>query len=145
MSSTRALAAAIHALVPDGPTYTLFLDQAKPNENGLYPAKALPWIVLAVHLPNPASQSLAGARQAERVRVTATVAGLTRESVRGTYDKLTQALDGALPVADGWNLTRVREESSTDILEDPDLTLTEANRLVLYTVVTYQLTATRTT
>lgn len=139
MSSILALSDAIEAVFPEG---TLF-EAVKPNENEQYVESAFPWTVARVQIPNTLSRSMAGTRHAQRVRITVTIAGITFASVRVIVNKLDLVLEGARPTAVGWSLSPVRMLNARDIVEDETITLTTANRHPVYTVLEYELTATR--
>lgn len=139
MSSILALSDAIEAVFPEG---TLF-EAVKPNENEQYVESAFPWTVARVQMPNTLSRSMAGTRHAQRVRITVTIAGITFASVRVIVNKLDLVLEGARPTAVGWSLSPVRMLNARDIVEDETITLTTANRHPVYTVLEYELTATR--
>lgn len=140
--SALVLADAIEALI--SPDLNVFTDAAKLGERDTTTANALPWVVLRVHLPNHLPRALAGTKHGATVTIRTTIAGSTGDSVRVIYDRLVQDLEGARPRADGWRTSPIRETFSTDIAEDPDVTLIESNRHVVFSVVDWTLTVSRT-
>lgn len=137
--SILVLTDAIEALFPTGTRF----EAVKPNEDGEYVETMFPWTVARVQLPDTRSRALAGTRHAQRVRVSVTVAGVTFTSVRVIVDKLDPRLEGARATAKGWATSPLRRLNVRDITEDDSMTLTTANRHPVFTVLEYELTATK--
>lgn len=129
----------IEALFPDG---TLF-EAVKPNETDQYVENALPWTIARVQIPNTLSKSLAGTRHAQRVRITVTIVGLSFTSVRIIADRLDTTLEGARPIAHGWSVSPLRRLNARDITEDETITFTTSNRHPVFTIVEWELVATK--
>ena len=129
----------LEAIFPDG---TLF-EAVKPNETGQYVEDAFPWTIARVQIPNTLTRSMTGTRHAQRVRITVTIAGLSYTSVRVIIDKLDPILEGARPTVPGWSVSPLRRLNARDITEDETITLTGANRHPVFTIVEWELTATR--
>lgn len=129
----------IEALFPDG---TLF-EAVKPNENGQYVEDALPWTLARVQIPNTLTRSLTGTRHAQRVRITVTIAGMSFTSVRVIMDRLDPLLEGTRPITPGWSVSPLRRLNVRDITEDESITFTSSNRHPVFTVVEWELTATK--
>lgn len=129
----------IEALFPDG---TLF-EAVKPNENGQYVEDALPWTLARVQIPNTLTRSLTGTRHAQRVRITVTIAGMSFTSVRVIMDRLDPLIEGARPFTPGWSTSPLRRLNVRDITEDESITFTSSNRHPVFTVVEWELTATK--
>lgn len=139
MSSILVLSDALEALFPDGTHF----GAVKPNEDEQSIEDALPWTVARIQIPNTLTRSMAGTRHAQRVRIAVTIAGMTYTSVRVLYDKLDTLLEGARPIAPGWSLSPLRRLNARDFTEDESISLTDTNRHPIYTVVEWELTATR--
>lgn len=129
----------IEALFPEG----TFFETVKPNEDGTYVESAFPWTIARVNIPNTLTTSMTGTRHAQRVRVAVTIAGLSFTSVRVIMDQLDPTLEGARPIAPGWSVSPLRRLNVRDITEDESITLTSSNRSPVYTIVEWELTATK--
>ncbi|WP_278372215.1 hypothetical protein [Brevibacterium casei] len=137
--SILALTDAIEALFPMGTKF----EAVKPNEDGTYVEEMFPWTVARVQIPDTRSRALAGTRQAQRVRVNVTIAGVTFTSVRVIANKLDPRIEGARPIAAGWSTSPLRRLNVRGIVEDDSMNLTTANRHPVFTVLEYELTATQ--
>lgn len=137
--SILALTDAIEALFPADTHF----EAVKPNEKGQYLDSLFPWTVARVQIPDTRTRALAGARHAQRVRVTVTIAGMTYTSVRVIANRLDPVLDGARPSAVGWSTSPLRLVNVRPLGEDDSMTLTTANRHPVFTVLEYELTATQ--
>lgn len=142
MSSVRALATAIVGLIPA--SINNHTEQVRPDEDGSI-TESLPWVVTNVHIPDMRMRSLSRRRHGGICRITTTIAGANADSVRIVYEHLAGALEGARPVAEGWNTSPIEEFNARPIDTDDRFTITDTNRHPVYTVVEWQLTVSERT
>lgn len=113
---------------------------------GIVPSKpSYPYVLLSTNFPTVVERAQSRAVQARELRVRTTVVGESVQSVRIIGQKLSDLLEGARPVVDGWSLGRIESRpNDQDIIPDRDVTL--ANGLSpVYAVMDWVLTASRTT
>jgi hypothetical protein len=134
MSKAATLAEAILALVPDVP--------GVPIEEGRATTPAEAWYIIDQQLPNPTSRSESGAVQSLRCAVAVRVVHQTAHGCRTLMDLLVAALEGARPVATGWQTTPLRQIDSREPLEDPETVVPPTAATPLVAAVDFEFTAT---
>lgn len=146
MSSFLTLTDAIEALFPSDQV-TVYVDEARPSHRDGddlgYIEDDLPWVVVSIRFPRALGRSPAATAQGGRVVVTATFAGLSTESVRALYDIVRPHLEGARPVAEGWNVSPLTEFNARDVATDHDMTFIGSNRKARFAVVEWEMTVSR--
>jgi hypothetical protein len=133
--STPALAAAIRALLPGD--LSVHIGEAPAT------SPTLPWVVLRVTVPSVDDRSEGSTELSRLVRVQATVAGATEDSVLVIADRVIDALDAAQPVAEGWSTGRLLMAGDVAYYSD-DVRVANTNTHVQVASLRFNLTASRT-
>lgn len=131
--SARTLADALRALVPA--TVTRYDGEAPSGAT-------LPWVVRNVSIPDVDSRSEASTPQGRVGRLRLTFAGATENAVLTIADLVMPSLEGARPVAAGWDVSPLRQVGEVRIYPDTDVTLPTGHPLVGSAM--FEFTATRT-
>ena len=130
--SAQALAAAFLALMPEGVTVH---DVQVPD------LPTYPYVAVQVRIPTPAGRAISFDRHGVVVRALVTVAAGTAEGVRIVADLVDDAVDGAVPVADGFTFGRVALRNVRVTAQDFSVTIPASKRHPVYAVLEYEFTA----
>lgn len=131
MSTADALAQAILALAPAGTV----LGEV-PSSLGL------PWRSMTVTLPGVADRSEATPAHGYRVRVRVLVTAATQQGAHLVGWQVSEALEGARPVADGWLCGPLLSMGSSEPYM-ADVVLNASSKRVVCVPLSFELTASR--
>jgi hypothetical protein len=132
--STLALAESIRDLLPGG--LSVHIGEAPAT------SPTLPWVVLRVTVPRVDDRSEGSSELSRLVRVQATVAGATEDSVLIIADQVIGALDAAQPIAEGWSTGRLLMTGDVAYYSD-DVRVANTNTHVQVAALRFNLTASR--
>lgn len=134
--SSRALAAAIRALVPTG---------VANRYDGQAPGGApLPRVVLNQSVPDIDSRSEAGTPQGQVGSVLVTMAASTEDAVLALADTVLAAFEGARVEVAGWLTSPLRRVGPVRTFPDLDVATSATNTYPMVGKATFEYTVTRT-
>lgn len=123
----------------------LALFPTTPHEGEAPSSATLPWTVASLYIPTASGRALAGAVHGRRVLLRVTVAADTHHGCWNRATGLSAALEGAVPIADGWTVAPLRLINARRVQRDTQVIIPGTNTAPFYTVLEFETTASATT
>ena len=115
MAEVEALGVGVRALFPSS---------VRPFFGSVPAGTTVPWTFVLLSLPSPTERRLDGRISNRRCVVRVRIAGANDTAVRQLWDMMRPSLEGARPVAAGWQNTRLSQlNDDPQVYQDRDITL----------------------
>lgn len=126
MASTEALRDGVKALFPSS---------VRPFFGSVPAGTTVPWTFVLLSLPSPTERRLDGRISNRRCVVRVRITGGNDTAVRQLWDMMRPDLEGARPVAAGWQNTRLSQlNDDPQVYQDRDITLASGGHPIVAAV-----------